>query len=248
MKYKKVYFISDLHLGLDARFTSREREKQVVQWLEDISTDCHELYFLGDVFDAWFEYQTVIPKGHTRFLGALAAICDAGIPVSLFTGNHDMWLSAWLEDELGAVILKSPIKKSILHKLFLLGHGDGLGPGDQGYKFIKKVFANRPLQWLYRWIHPDIGIPLMKFISRQSREHQNDESQIVPNRERQIIFSEQYTLKNEVDFIIFGHRHIPIDYILSNGTTRYINLGDWLQHYTYGIFDGEEFRLEKYLK
>jgi len=154
---KKVYFASDFHLGIDARLSSREREKQLVRWLEQIRKDAYSIYLVGDVFDFWFEYKTVVPKGYVRLLGKLAELRDEGIPIYFFTGNHDMWMFSYFEEELGIPIYREPIVREIMGKTFFIGHGDGLGPGDHGYKFIKRVFANPVCQWLFERLHPKIG-------------------------------------------------------------------------------------------
>ena len=172
---KKIYFISDFHLGADALLSSREREKKIVKWLCEIENTVEELYLVGDVFDYWFEYEKVIPKGYTRLLGKLAEYRDKGIPVYFFTGNHDMWMFRYFEDELDIPIFRVPITRVLKGKTFFIGHGDGLGPNDYGYKFIKKIFSNKACQWLFARIHPNFGLWLMNFFSGKSRDAQDPE-------------------------------------------------------------------------
>ena len=246
---KKIYFASDFHLGVDVKLTSRDREKLIVKWLDSIKNDASEIYILGDVFDFYFEYKTVVPKGNVRLLGKLAEISDSGIPIYFFTGNHDMWIFNYFEDELGIKTYRKPIKKEILGKTFFLGHGDGLGPGDKGYKFIKKVFANRFAQWLFERLHPNFGIGLANFWSNSSRNnHKVDESKFLGEEKVWVIqfCNEKLHVEPEIDFFIFGHRHLLIDHVLENGKSRYINTGEWMVKPSYAVFDGVELRIKYY--
>ncbi|NNF35008.1 MAG: UDP-2,3-diacylglucosamine diphosphatase, partial [Saprospiraceae bacterium] len=169
MARTKTYFASDFHLGLDVSISSLEREKKIVRWMDGIKNDAKAIYLVGDVFDYWFEYGTVIPKGYTRLLGKLAELRDIGIPIYFFIGNHDMWMFRYLDEEMGIPIYRQPIQREIDGKKFFIGHGDGLGPGDHGYKFIKSIFSNRFCQWLFARIHPNLGIRIMKYVSGRSR-------------------------------------------------------------------------------
>ncbi|NNE27603.1 MAG: UDP-2,3-diacylglucosamine diphosphatase [Saprospiraceae bacterium] len=242
-----TYFASDFHLGLNTPLSSREREIIIVSWLEDIMSSCSTLYLLGDLFDFWFEYKEVVPKGHFRLLTMLSKFHDQGIPVHVFTGNHDMWMFGYLEEECGVTIHRSPITAEINHKKFLLGHGDGLGPGDHGYKLIKKVFRNRINQWLFARLHPNFAIKLMKISSKTSREADNESPEFMgPEKEWLVQYCERKLEDSFFDYFIFGHRHIPIDYTLSNQKSRYINTGDWLSHFSYARFDGTDLQLLKY--
>jgi UDP-2,3-diacylglucosamine hydrolase len=243
-----IFFASDFHLGVDAPGnSSREREMRIARWLDAIAPQCGELYLVGDLFDYWFEYRSVVPKGYLRLLGRLANLRDQGVPVTFFTGNHDMWMFRYFEEELGIPVLREPVLREFQGKRFLIGHGDGLGPGDHGYKFIKAVFANRLCQWLFARIHPDTGIALMRYFSGKSRAATGDESQFLgAEKEWLVQFCEEEIKKTEVDYFIFGHRHLPIDHTLSDGRTRYINLGDWLRYNTYAEFDGKEIVLKEF--
>lgn len=246
MPASQIYFASDFHLGIDARLTSREREKQIVRWLHSIAPDCAHLYLVGDLFDFWFEYNQVIPKGNTRLLGTLAELVDGGMPVSVFTGNHDLWMFGYLEEEIGVAVHRNqPIRAIHQGKTFLIGHGDGLGPHDRGYKFLKKVFTNPVAQWSFARIHPNLGIRMAQFWSGKSRKA-NVQMEAFNGLEREWLFEYAcgYQQLDPVDYYVFGHRHLPIDTVIPAGQARYINLGDWLHHNSYGVFDGKELRLE----
>ena len=245
---KKIYFVSDVHLGTPDHATSLEREKLLVKWLDGIRHDAEHIYIVGDLFDFWFEYKHAIPKGYTRILGKLAELSDAGIKLHFFTGNHDLWMFGYFEKELNIPVYYEPIQITISGKKFFIGHGDGLGPGDHGYKFIKKVFSNRLAQWLYRMVHPDTGISLASFFSRSSRNAGPKELEQFMGEDKEwlLIFARE-TLKNEYfDYFVFGHRHLPLDITL-DGSSRYINLGDWMNYFSYAEFDGENMVLKYYL-
>ena len=241
----KTYFASDFHLGVNARLTSSEREKQIVRWLDMIARDAHAIYLVGDVFDFWFEYKTVVPKGWVRLLGKLAELRDKGIELYFFTGNHDMWIFQYFEDELGIPTFRSPITKTIDTKTFYIGHGDGLGPGDHGYKFIKKVFANPLCQWLFERFHPNFGVGMANFWSNRSRKYNKEAEHFLgETKEWLLIYANEYLDQHPIDYFIFGHRHLPIDYKLKNGNSRYINLGEWLHFNSYAVWDGENMELQ----
>jgi len=244
---KKIYFISDFHLGVPNATDSRKREDIIVSWLNSISNDAQILYLMGDVFDYWFEYKEVVPRGYVRLLGKLAELSDAGIEIHYFTGNHDMWVFDYLPKEIGLQIHRAPIQKEYNDKKFFLGHGDGLGPGDYGYKCIKKFFSNKLAQWLFARIHPNTGIGLMKFFSRRSRlaTGTSDDVYLGDDKEWLMIYSREVLKREHYDYFIFGHRHMPLDKQL-NGQSRYINLGEWINHFTYAVFDGQELMLKKF--
>ncbi len=241
---KKIYFASDFHLGVPDYASSLERERRVIAWMDSIFPTTQELYLLGDVFDFWFEYKTVVPRGYVRLLAKIAQFTDAGIPVHYFTGNHDMWTFDYLEKELQVKIYREPISKTYNGKQFYIGHGDGLGPGDHGYKFIKKVFASSVCQWLFARLHPNLGIGIANYFSRKSRiaTGTTDEKFLGEEREWLVIHSKEMLQQQHYDYLIFGHRHLPLD-IPINGTSRYINIGDWIRYDSYGEFDGREFTL-----
>ena len=242
----KIYFASDLHLGVPNREKSLVREKLFVQWLDEIKNDAEAIYLVGDIFDFWFEYKKAVPKGYVRLLGKLAEISDSGIPIHIFTGNHDMWLFDYLEDEINAHIYREPIEISMKGKRFFISHGDGLGPGDNGYKLIKKIFKNKLCQWLFERIHPNLGISIAQYWSKKSRiaNGEKDES-YHGEKERLTQFCKEKMKTIEVDYFIFGHRHLPLEVDLGNNTI-YINLGEWVNYNSYAVFDGKRLELKRY--
>jgi len=251
---KKVYFLSDAHLGIPNHASSLKREKLLVQFLESIKIDAFEIYIMGDLFDFWFEYKTAIPKGYARLLGKLAELTDSGIPIFFFRGNHDIWAFDYLQKELNIQIERKPLIKEILGKKFFLAHGDGLGKGDIGYKFIKKVFELRFNQWLFRWLHPDIGLQIGLYFSRRSRyANEVQEKQIKKElrnesieETRLPIFAKEFlNTDGSIDFFIMGHYHLIKDIDLGKNT-RFIFLGDWISLFSYGVFDGNTFELKQF--
>ncbi|MGN6616533.1 MAG: UDP-2,3-diacylglucosamine diphosphatase [Ilyomonas sp.] len=244
---KKIYFLSDFHLGAPNYQQSLIREKKIVAFLETIRKDAAEIFIVGDMFDFWYEYKKVVPKGYVRLLGKLAEITDSGIPVHFFIGNHDMWMSGYFEKELNIKVYYEPATFEWNGKHFFIGHGDGLGPGDHGYKFIKSIFRNKLCQWLFGQLHPTIGIGLANYFSRRSRLKTGtaDEHFLGEDNEWLIIFSREVLAKEHFDYFIFGHRHYPIDYKL-NEQSHYINLGDWIRTFTYATFDGNTVELKEW--
>lgn len=244
---KKTYFASDFHLGIDGRLSSSERERQIVAWLDSIAPDADAVYLVGDVFDFWFEYRRAVPKGYTRLLGKLAELSDSGLPLYFFIGNHDMWMFRYFEEELGIPTYREPIIRELHGKTFFIGHGDGLGPGDHGYKFLKKVFGNRICQQLFSGIHPDVGIALALYFSGRSRQGNPEIAEFMgPEKEWLVQFCHDTLDSRKIDYFVFGHRHLPIDYQLKNGSSRYINLGEWIYSNSYAVFDGTALSVEFY--
>lgn len=241
----KIYFASDVHLGLPNYKESLAREKRFVQWLDSIKHDAKEIILLGDIFDFWFEYKRAIPRGFTRFLGKLCEITDSGIPVHFFTGNHDMWIFDYLPKETGIILYKEPIVKEYSGKKFFLAHGDGLGPGDRSYKLLKKIFASRFSQWLFARFHPNIGIWIANTWSTHSRYSRETRPFEGEDKEWLILYSKKLLKSEDYDYMVYGHRHLPMDLQL-NEKTRYINLGDWITNFTYAVFDGEKMELQKF--
>ncbi|MBN1951310.1 MAG: UDP-2,3-diacylglucosamine diphosphatase [Bacteroidales bacterium] len=244
---KKIYFISDVHLGLYPEEKSRQREKLLVTWIDSVKDTMEELYLMGDIFDFWHEYKHVIPKGFTRFLGRLAELSDRGVRISFFSGNHDTWAYSYFREELGIRIYHKPIEKEIYGKKFLLAHGDGLGPGDKSYKILKWIFRNRPLQYLFARLHPNFALWLGKTWSKSSRYAKGivAEEFLGEDKEFQFLYAKDKLREGHIDYFIFGHRHIPVDIEIAENT-RVINLGDWIYSFTYGVFDGEEFALKPF--
>jgi UDP-2,3-diacylglucosamine hydrolase len=245
---KKVFFASDFHLGVPDYESSKQREKKIIRWLDSIKAEAHTIFIAGDIFDFWFEYKEAIPKGYIRLQGKLAELSDAGIRIIFFTGNHDMWLFDYFTRELGIPVFREPQAFIFNGKKFLVGHGDGLGPGDHVYKMIKKVFANQAAQWLFGLIHPNIGIGFANFCSRNSRIRQNKrEDKFLGDDEWLLVYSREMEKKEHHDYYIFGHRHLPLD-IKVGEQSRYINLGEWVNYYTYAVFDGKDVQLKEFEK
>jgi len=240
-----IYLASDFHLGIDAKDSSKERELKIVDWLTSIEAKADLIILLGDIFDYWFEYKTVIPRGFSHFWAKIRTLRDAEIPIIFFSGNHDMWMFEYSEKEYGIPILSEPTLFEFNGKKVLLHHGDGLGPGEHGYKFIKSIFRNKLAQFLFARLHPNFGIWLMRKFSHTSRA-MDTEQEFNASNEMLVIYCESQIQKNDYDFLIFGHRHLKIDHTLSNGKSRYINLGDWLWNYSYASFTDEGFKLSHY--
>jgi UDP-2,3-diacylglucosamine hydrolase len=234
---KKIYFASDQHLGAPTPKASLPREKKFVAWLDIIKEDAGTIFLLGDLFDFWFEYKTVVPKGFVRVLGKLAELKDAGIDIYFFVGNHDLWMRDYFQKELNIPVFHKPQEFEINGKIFLIGHGDGLGPSDYGYKRMKKVFTFPFFKWLFRWLHPDIGVKLGHYFSVKNKLISGDEDARFLGEENEWLaqYCRKKLTEKHYDFFVFGHRHLPLEIELNNNST-YINLGDWIQYFTYGEF------------
>ena len=234
---KKIYFASDQHLGAPTPKASLPREKKFVAWLDTIKEDAGTIFLLGDLFDFWFEYKTVVPKGFVRVLGKLAELKDAGIDIYFFVGNHDLWMRDYFQKELNIPVFHKPQEFDINGKIFLIGHGDGLGPSDHGYKRMKKVFTFSFFKWLFRWLHPDIGVRLGHYFSVKNKLISGDEDARFLGEENEWLaqYCRRKLTEKHYDFFVFGHRHLPLEIELNNNST-YINLGDWIQYFTYGEF------------
>jgi UDP-2,3-diacylglucosamine hydrolase len=244
---KKVYFLSDFHLGVPDAAQSLEREKLIVQLLDEAKWDAHTIFFVGDMFDFWYEYRTVVPKGHVRLLGKLAELSDTGIALHFFVGNHDMWVKNYFTEEFNMQVYYNPQSFQFNNCSFYIHHGDGLGPGDHGYKALKKVFRSRFSQFLFGLLPPAIGIGTANYFSRKSRKAQEhiEETFLGEENEWLLTYSREMLKKEKFNFFVFGHRHLPIDYRLTN-ESRYINLGEWVNFQTYAIFDGREMQLKSF--
>jgi len=245
-----IYFVSDFHFGVPGPEGSRVREKKFVAWLDSIRPTAAEIYLMGDLFDFWFEYKTAIPKGYSRVFGKLAELTDSGIPIHLFKGNHDMWAFDYLTKELNIMLYRKPEFRTILGKTFYLAHGDGLGPGDHGYKLIKKIFANKINQWLFRQLHPDAGIRLANYWSQKSRyanlekEKQDLERNLNFILDRLSVHSETILRTNPgLDFLVYGHYHYPHTSMIGSHAVQVV-LGDWISHFTYAVFNGEQLEIK----
>jgi len=244
---KKIYFLSDFHLGAPDYDSSLKREKLIVQFLDEIKYKASEIFLVGDMFDFWYEYRRVVPKGYVRLLGKLAEISDMGIPMHFFVGNHDMWMKDYFLKELNIPVYFEPKEFERNGKKFFIGHGDGLGPGDHGYKRLKKVFRNPACQWLFGVLPPYVGMGLANYMSRRSRAQTGASEEVFlgENNEWLIIFCNDRLNAKFFDYFIFGHRHLPIDYRLKDNS-RYINLGYWIRYFTYAEFEGQDLILKSY--
>jgi UDP-2,3-diacylglucosamine hydrolase len=245
---KKIYFASDIHLGHPDIEKARWREKLFVKWLDEIKNDALEIYLLGDIFDFWYEYKKVAPRGFVRLLGKIAELTDAGIPVHFFTGNHDVWIFDYLPSEINIILHRNPIEKELLGKQFYLAHGDGLGTGDWSYKFLKKIFTNKVLQWLFSRLHPNFSLWLAHTWSNSSRNSKGLIASKFHGKDKEILYrySQQLLQKKHYDYLVFGHRHIMVNIEIGDNGSKFINLGDWLYNFSYGVFDGNNFELHKY--
>ena len=243
---ENTYFISDIHLGAPSVTESQNRERKVIRFLDAIESDCKRLYIVGDLFDYWFEYKHVVPRGHSRLLGRLAQLVDNGLDLHIFSGNHDLWISDYLAEEVGATIHHKPLEITLESKRFYIAHGDGLGPGDLKYKLLKRVFTNNACQWLYQRLHPNFSVGFAAKMSRASRDSQTeDDHRFLGMKERLLQHSLAILENTHVDFFIYGHRHhlkdMPLQHTKKNGTnieSRYVVLGDWISIDSFAKWNG----------
>ncbi len=254
---KKIYFISDAHLGCRAlsKDYRKLQEKKLVDFLYSIKDDASELYMMGDMFDFWFEYPTVVPKGYVRFLGALAALTDHGVKVHFLIGNHDIWCQDYLEEECGVILHKQSMELTLGSHWFFLAHGDGLGDPNWKFQILRNFFHNRFCQWLFSWLHPTIGVEFGMNWAKHSRLKHEPALGNAPaahggylgeDKEFLVIFAKKYLKTHpDVNFLIFGHRHLELDLVLSR-SARVIILGDWVTQFTYAVYDGVNLSLEHY--
>lgn len=244
---KKIYFLSDFHLGAPNAEVSLLREKKIVQFLDEIKKDAEQIFIVGDLFDFWYEYKKVVPRGYTRILGKLAELTDSGIAIHFFVGNHDMWMNDYFQKELNIPVYFEPTIFEFNNKKFMIGHGDGLGPGDAGYKFIKKIFRNKICQSLFGLLPPYIGMGIAHYFSNKSRSREDSNIEVFLGEENEwlLAYSKDVLQKEHFHYFIFGHRHLPIDFSL-NENSRYINLGEWINYNSYAVFDGNNLELKYY--
>lgn len=243
---KKIYFASDFHLGVPDESSSIERERRIIKWLNAISHDASDIYLVGDLFDFWFEYKYVVPKGFTRLLGKLAELSDNGICLHIFHGNHDLWQFGYLEKEIGCKVYAQPIFVTLKDKKFYIAHGDGLGPGQKWFKFILSIYRNRFFQRLFAFFHPSIGISIAQWFSNRSKQNTFEQNKhyLGDDKEYSVMHAKAILEQNKVDYFIFGHRHLGFDIKLGNA--HVINLGDWFSLNTYAVFDGENVELKTF--
>jgi UDP-2,3-diacylglucosamine hydrolase len=244
---KKIFFASDFHLGVPTYEDSLAREKRIVRWLDSIKSEAQAIYLLGDIFDFWFEYRQAIPKGFIRLQGKLAELRDAGIPIIFFTGNHDMWMFDYFPRELDIPIYRDPLVLNCNNQKLMIGHGDGLGPGDTSYKILKKFFNSKICQWLFARIHPNLGIGIAKIWSRKSRISNTKREEKFEGEENEFLltYCKELQKHHHHDYYIFGHRHLPLD-LEVGANSRYINLGEWVHFNTYAVYDGKTVELKTF--
>ncbi|MDZ4750775.1 MAG: UDP-2,3-diacylglucosamine diphosphatase [Flavobacteriales bacterium] len=241
----KIYFASDFHLGAPNEATSLVREKLIVKWLDEISSDASEIFLVGDVFDFWFEYKRAVPRGYTRLLGKISELTDRGIAIHWFLGNHDMWIFDYIPSECGVQMHGANVEREWNGKRFLIGHGDGLGPDDHGYKIVKKIFRSKVCQWLFARLHPNFGIWLAHSLSGYSRSNTGDSDRkfLGDDKEWLMVYCKDVLKKQHYDYFIFGHRHLPLDKMVGPNS-RYVNLGEWLHYNSYASWDGSNLELK----
>ena len=243
---KKVYFLSDAHLGSKSHADSRESERKLCRWLEHVRQDAAAIYLLGDIFDYWFEYRYVVPKGFTRLLGKLSELTDAGIEIHFFIGNHDIWLTDYLAQECGLILHFEPFITDIGGKRFFLAHGDGLGDDSRSFNFLRKVFHSRFLRLLFSAIHPRWTIPLAHGWSNKSRISGGEQAYLGADREPLVLFAKKKLQEQQgLHYFIFGHRHILLQSPIAE-QTEVVFLGDWIRFFSYGVFDGEHVTLARW--
>jgi UDP-2,3-diacylglucosamine hydrolase len=244
---KKIYFASDQHFGAPTVEQSKIREQKFINWLDSIKSNAEAIFLLGDLFDFWFEYKKVVPKGFIRVLGKLAELRDSGIQIHFFVGNHDLWMRDYFEKELNIPVYRKPKEFSFNNKIFLIGHGDGLGPGDKGYKRMKKVFTNPVSKWFFRWLHPDIGIKLAQYLSLKNKliSGEEDVKYLGEENEWLVQYCKRKLTDKHYNYFVFGHRHLPLEIPIAENSL-YINTGDWISHFTYAVFDGQKLTLKKF--
>lgn len=231
---KNVYIAADVHLGAPSPEASRRREAHLISWLDEVAPAAAEILLLGDLFDFWFEYQRVVPKGYVRLLGKLAELSDAGLPITLFAGNHDLWYGDYFPRELGIAVQHSPLEREWFGRRYFLAHGDGLGPGDQGYKLMRRVFVHPLSRWLFRWLHPDLGIRLAERLSKTSRNATGQADQVDHGENEFLLqFAREHAADHpQIDHYVFGHRHRRYEAQLPNEAHLQV-LGDWLRDFSY---------------
>ena len=244
---KKIFFASDQHFGAPSTKQSKLRERKFISWLDAVREEAEIIFLLGDLFDFWFEYKKVVPKGFIRVLGKLAELRDAGIQIYFFVGNHDLWMKDYFENELSIPVFHQPKEFTFNNKSFFIGHGDGLGPGDKGYKRMKKVFTNPISKWFFRWLHPDIGIALAQYLSVKNKLISGDEDVKFLGEENEwlVLYSKKKLTEKHYDYFVFGHRHLPLEISISENS-KYINTGDWVSYFTYAIYNGDQMMLKSY--
>lgn len=244
----KYYFLSDAHLGTRVVRDARAHEQKVVDWLDMAKLDATEIFLLGDIFDFWFEYKMVVPKGFTRLFGKLREITESGIPVHFFVGNHDLWTFGYLEQEVGLIVHMAPLTIELGGKQFFLAHGDGLGDKSRPFSFIRALFHSKTVQRLFRSLVPSSWALNFGFRWSESNRRKHDKRDVKflgEDREPLVLFAKHHSLNHAIDFYIFGHRHIVLNLMLAS-KARVVILGDFMREFSYGVFDGKTMNVENF--
>ena len=245
-KPEKIYFVSDIHLGAPALNNNREREILFANWLDKIKDDVTQLYLVGDIFDFWFEYKKVVPRGFTRILGRIADLADSGVEIHFLAGNHDLWAFDYFEEELGITVHRSSIIKEINGYKFFISHGDGIDATDKGYILMRKIFTNNFLHWIFSRLHPNFALYIAHKWSKKSRLAKiNIDEKFDINNEGMYKFAEKFLQKEPVNYFVFGHRHVVLDTKIGENS-RFILLGDWIKNFSYAVFEGDNFEIKKF--
>ncbi len=244
----KYYFLSDAHLGTRVVLDARAHEQKVVDWLDMAKLDATEIFLLGDIFDLWFEYKMVVPKGFTRLFGKLREITESGIPVHFFVGNHDLWTFGYLEQEVGLIVHMAPLTIELGGKQFFMAHGDGLGDKSRPFSFIRALFHSKTVQRLFRSLVPSNWALNFGFRWSESNRRKHDKRDVKflgEDREPLVLFAKHHSLDHAIDFYIFGHRHIVLNLMLAS-KARVVILGDFMREFSYGVFDGKTMNIENF--
>ncbi|MBQ3957661.1 MAG: UDP-2,3-diacylglucosamine diphosphatase [Bacteroidaceae bacterium] len=247
---KEIYFITDAHLGSRGVPNNRQQEQRLVRFLDSIKERASAVYMLGDMFDFWYEYKMVVPRGFTRFLGKVSELTDRGVEVHFFTGNHDIWCGDYLQTECGVILHREPLCTDLFGKRFYIAHGDGMGDPSRTFRLLRAIFHSRVCQTLFSSLHPRWGVDFGLAWAKRSRLKHGREGGDPPylgeNREHLVRYAKAYLQQHpDINFFIFGHRHIELDLMLSH-STRLMILGDWITQWTYAVFDGETMRMENF--
>jgi UDP-2,3-diacylglucosamine hydrolase len=238
---KKIFFFSDVHLGLHDTAREKEKEQRLLSFLSHVEKNGEQLFIIGDLFDYWFEYKNVIPRGYHHVISKLATLVEKGIAVHYLAGNHDFWLKDFFPKELGIPVYKDPFGMTLLGKKFYFHHGDGLALNDAGYRFLKKILRSRISIFLYSLVHPDWTAPIAQGSSQASRKYTGHKD--FGETDGMIQFAEK-KISEGYDIVIMGHRHKPLEHTINNGV--YVNLGDWISYNTYAEFDGTNIELKEW--
>ena len=239
---QKTYFFSDAHLGLGSREDDRQREMRLVRFLSSVQRDAAQIFIVGDLFDYWFEYRSVVPKNYFRLFTKLSELTEQNIRLVFIAGNHDFWVKDYFSNELGMDVHRNPLDVTISGKRFLLHHGDGLLKDDLGYKILKKILRNRINIFLFSLLHPDLSGWIARWSSHTSRQYTSKRTY---EGSGMLEFATRMIKTEGFDFVVMGHNHVSSYHSIDGGA--YVNLGDWIDENTYAVFDGKNIKLKKWV-